>query len=188
MFEPVVNAHLGTILFLNPVTASNGDLVDQFKELLYLSERESVTKTVSHRRAFRAFEIGYCVTLEGTQVKHRDWKPDPRIDIANLGAYEAILQEIVEQSTVFFVEAKLEGNELKAGTEAIRRTKMERALKGAENLLSTVGVLRRFLVAEAEVDMVPLGNIIGSTLARICLDCNVGLTIQLKIAGEVRHA
>src|SRR5580692_4553853 len=110
----------------------NQDLVDQVIQLMSIHQQERVSDQVVHKRAIRAFEIGYSLALEQTDYKTSvKWMTDPRVDIANIGAYEAILQEVVDRGIVFFMEAALDGNQLTQGVEAIRKSKVSRAMKGA---------------------------------------------------------
>jgi hypothetical protein len=190
-FDPVMMAYLRNILEHNsPRSVQNGDQIDAINELLQQAQNENVSRQVTFRRAFRVFEIGYCLTLEQNDFRSRGWKPDPRADISNLGAYEAILQEIIDRGIVFFVEAKFEGNELKDGVEAIRKTKMSRAMKGAERMIDLAQGIRWLLTYDETVSPEPPGglDLVGNALANTCRVMNVGLTEQVTIAKEImRH-
>lgn len=190
-FEPVTMSFLRNLLEHNPKTHQNVDQVDVLNELLQRAQEERVQRNVTIRRAFRVFEIGYSLVLEQNDFRQKSWKPDPRVDIANIGAYEAILQEVVDRGTIYFVEAKLEGNELKEGVDAIRKTKMSRSMKGAERIIDLADGLRWLLTLDDSASMEALQyapggfDLVGNALANVCRIMAIGLTTQIIIAKEL---
>jgi hypothetical protein len=185
--EAVTMSFLRNVIEHHPRNIQVADQIDKLEELVQRTQNERVPSHITHRRAFRCFEIGYSIVLEQNDFRSTQWKPDPRVDITNLGAYEAILQEIVDRGTVFFVEAKLEGNELKEGVEAIRKTKMKRAMQGAERMIDLAHGIRWLLESNTGVHEGGF-DLVGNALANTCRVMNVGLTEQVTIAKEImRH-